>query len=62
MFSFRNPILSKLFEENTELFFNLQLQKLIEFIKKNQIEVALDFAQKELVPILEKNENVLFPS
>lgn len=45
-------------EDNKELYFNLQLQKLIEYIKNNQIEVALDFAQNELVPLLEKEENV----
>lgn len=52
-------LFSKLFEENKELFFNLQLQKLIEYIKNNQIELALDFAQKELVPLLQTNENVI---
>ena len=45
-------IIFKLFEENKEIYFSLLLQKLIEFIKKNEIETALEFAQNDLLPFL----------
>ena len=38
-----------------DLNFTLQLQKLIELIKQNNIVEALDFAQKEIAPFIEKN-------
>ncbi len=37
-------------DENPQLYFHLQQQKLIELIRKGQIAEALTFAQEELAP------------
>lgn len=42
-------------KNNEELLFNLQLQKVIEFIKEGKVDTALEFARKELMPMVEKN-------
>jgi hypothetical protein len=47
-------------DTNPKLFFHLQQQRLIELIRQNQIEEALEFAQEELAPRGE--ENVRFTS
>ena len=40
---------------NHRLFFGLLQQKLIEFIRYDRVEEALDFAQEELAPLAEEN-------
>ncbi len=45
----------QILEENVDLNFTLQLQKLIELIKQNNVMEALDFAQKEIAPFMEKS-------
>ena len=45
----------QIFEKNPDLLFTLKLQKLIEFIKANKVLEAIEFAQKDLSPFLEKN-------
>mmetsp|Transcript_22464 Transcript_22464/g.31303 ORF Transcript_22464/g.31303 Transcript_22464/m.31303 type:complete len:259 (-) Transcript_22464:14-790(-) len=42
-------------ESNPNLYFHLQQQRLIELIRNNNIQEALDFAQKELAPNSEFN-------
>ncbi|KAJ1497467.1 hypothetical protein HMI55_005472, partial [Coelomomyces lativittatus] len=46
-------------DTNPQLFFHLQQQKLIELIRKGDINSALDFAQKELAPRGEENPEYL---
>lgn len=50
-----NDINSEILENNPSIHFELQKQKLIEIIKKNQIEEALIFAQNKLFPITQNN-------
>ena len=50
-----NDINSEILENNPSIHFELQKQKLIEIIKKNQIEEALVFAQNKLFPITQNN-------
>lgn len=51
-----NPLI---LEENAELFFHLQQQKLIELIRNNDTIKALEFAEKELAPRGEENPKFL---
>jgi hypothetical protein len=53
-----NDINSEILENNSSIHFALQKQKLIEIIKLNKIEEALNFAQNKLFPITQNN--VLF--
>jgi len=46
-------------DQNPQLYFHLQQQKLIELIRANQIEAALQFAQEELAPRGEENVRIL---
>jgi hypothetical protein len=50
-----NEINSDILEGNPSIYFELQKQKLIEIIKKNEIENALTFAQNKLFPIAQNN-------
>jgi hypothetical protein len=50
-----NDINSEILEGNPSIYFELQKQKLIEIIKKNDIENALTFAQNKLFPIAQNN-------
>lgn len=50
-----NDINSEILENNPAIHFELQKQKLIEIIKRNQIEEALIFAQNKLFPITQNN-------
>lgn len=50
-----NDINPEILENNTSLHFELQKQKLIEIIKKNQIEEAINFAQNKIFPIIQHN-------
>jgi len=50
-----NDINSEILENNPSIHFELQKQKLIEIIKKNNIEEALYFAQNKLFPITQNN-------
>ena len=52
-----NEINSEILEGNPSIYFELQKQKLIEIIKKNDIENALTFAQNKLFPIAQNNVN-----
>ncbi|KAL4427270.1 hypothetical protein ABPG74_011506 [Tetrahymena malaccensis] len=47
----------KVLEQNKDINFNIKLQKCIEFIKKEQIDEAIQFAQEELLPILESSND-----
>lgn len=51
-----NPLI---LDENPQLFFHLQQQKLIEMIRSGKIAEALDFAEKELAPRGEENPQFL---
>lgn len=51
-----NPLI---LEENAQLFFHLQQQKLIELIRAGDVAAALDFAEKELAPRGEENPQFL---
>jgi len=51
-----NDLDSKILENNPDLLFTLRLQKLIELIKQNKVVEAIEFAQKDLAPFIEKNE------
>lgn len=51
-----NPLI---LDENPQLFFHLQQQKLIELIRSGKISEALDFAEKELAPRGEENPQFL---
>ncbi|KAH1054949.1 hypothetical protein J1N35_033014 [Gossypium stocksii] len=46
-------------DTNPELFFHLQQQRLIELIRNEKIEEALEFAQEELAPRGEENQSFL---
>ena len=50
-----NDINSEILENNHSIHFELQKQKLIEIIKKNKIEEAINFAQNKLFPITQNN-------
>jgi hypothetical protein len=53
-----NDINSEILENNSSIHFALQKQKLIEIIKLNKIEEALNFAQNKLFPITQNNVRV----
>jgi len=55
-----NEINSEILEANPSIYFELQKQKLIEIIKKNDIENALSFAQNKLFPIAQNNVRFFF--
>ena len=55
-----NEINSEILEGNPSIYFELQKQKLIEIIKKNDIENALTFAQNKLFPIAQNNVRSFF--
>ena len=50
-----NEINSEILEKNPPIHFELQKQKLIEIIKQNKVEEALQFAQNKLFPITQNN-------
>jgi glucose-induced degradation protein 8 len=52
-----NDINSEILENNPSIHFELQKQKLIEIIKQNKVEEALQFAQNKLFPITQNNVN-----
>eukprot|EP00743_Colponemidia_sp_Colp-15_P006655 GILK01007175.1.p1 GENE.GILK01007175.1~~GILK01007175.1.p1 ORF type:complete len:237 (-),score=42.27 GILK01007175.1:300-980(-) len=54
-----NDLNPEILDTNAELFFHLQQQRLIEFIKEGKIQEALDFAQEELAPRAEENPRFL---
>ncbi|KAJ1504754.1 hypothetical protein HMI56_001473, partial [Coelomomyces lativittatus] len=54
-----NDLDPEILDTNPQLFFHLQQQKLIELIRKGDINSALDFAQKELAPRGEENPEYL---
>lgn len=49
----------QILEGHVELSFHLQQQQLIELIRENKIEEALDFAEAFLAPIGEENPDLL---
>ena len=51
---------SQILDTNPALYFHLQQQKLIEFIRHGRIAEALEFAQEELAPRGEENPEFLF--
>lgn len=54
-----NDLNASILDENPQLFFHLQQQKLIELIRSGKITEALDFAEKELAPRGEENPQFL---
>ncbi|XP_017639062.1 protein GID8 homolog isoform X2 [Gossypium arboreum] len=54
-----NDLNPKILDTNPELFFHLQQQRLIELIRNEKIEEALEFAQEELAPRGEENQSFL---
>ena len=54
-----NDLNLQILDENPELFFHLQQQKLIEYIRAGKLEQALKFAQEELAPRGEENPKFL---
>lgn len=54
-----NEIDSEILDTNPKLFFRLQQQKLIEFIRRGEVAEALEFAQEELAPRGEENPEFL---
>jgi len=50
----------KILDNNPKLYFHLQQQKLIEFIKQGKIMEAIEFAQEELAPRGEENVIIQF--
>ena len=53
-----NDINSEILENNPSIHFSLQKQKLIEIIKQNKVEEALQFAQNKLFPITQNNVSI----
>ena len=49
------PAPPKILEEQPELFFHLQQQRLIELVRAGEVEQALEFAQEHLAPCGEEN-------
>ena len=54
-----NDLDPEILDTNPKLYFHLQQQRLIEFIRQGQIEEALEFAQEELAPRGEENPEFL---
>lgn len=54
-----NDLDPEILDNNPKLYFHLQQQKLIEFIKQNKIMEAIEFAQEELAPRGEENTEFL---
>ncbi|KAI8804988.1 CTLH/CRA C-terminal to lish motif domain-containing protein [Cladochytrium replicatum] len=54
-----NDLDPEILEVNRKLYFHLQQQKLIEFIRNGQINEAIEFAQEELAPRGEENPEFL---
>lgn len=52
-------LLPQILEENHQLSFHLQQQRLIELIRQGKTEEALEFAQEYLAPHGEENEAFL---
>eukprot|EP00126_Sphaerothecum_destruens_P009410 Sdes_comp20502_c0_seq1m14973 len=50
-----NDLNPEILDMNPQLYFHLQQQTLIELIRENRIEEALNFAQEELAPRGEEN-------
>mmetsp|Transcript_27558 Transcript_27558/g.27242 ORF Transcript_27558/g.27242 Transcript_27558/m.27242 type:complete len:194 (+) Transcript_27558:94-675(+) len=56
MINVSNP---SLLQQNQSLFFNLRLQRLIEYIKENRISEALGYGQEVLAPAAQGNKEYL---
>ncbi|GIL87410.1 hypothetical protein Vretimale_1677 [Volvox reticuliferus] len=54
-----NDLDPEILESQPKLFFHLQQQRLIEFIRAGSVESALDFAQQNLAPLAEENAEFL---
>ncbi|GER31638.1 LisH and RanBPM domains containing protein [Striga asiatica] len=54
-----NDLNPEILDTNPELYFHLQQQRLIEFIRNGKVEEALEFAQEELAPRGEENQGFL---
>jgi hypothetical protein len=51
-----NELDPKILDVNADLLFTLRLQKLIELIKQNKVVEAIEYAQRDLAPFMEKND------
>ncbi|KAJ3416809.1 Glucose-induced degradation complex subunit [Chytridiales sp. JEL 0842] len=54
-----NDLDPEILDSNPKLYFHLQQQRLIEYIRRGRIEEALEFAQEELAPRGEENPEFL---
>ncbi|ORX93435.1 hypothetical protein K493DRAFT_284705 [Basidiobolus meristosporus CBS 931.73] len=54
-----NDLDPEILDTNPKLFFHLQQQRLIELIRKGNVDEALEFAQEELAPRGEENPEML---
>lgn len=54
-----NDLNPEILDTNPQLFFHLQQQRLIELIRNEKVEEALEFAQEELAPRGEENHTFL---
>jgi hypothetical protein len=52
-------IISQILEEQQELAFHLQQQRLIELIREGRVDDALEFAQENLAPLGEEHPALL---
>ncbi|CAJ0823996.1 19290_t:CDS:2 [Entrophospora sp. SA101] len=50
---------SRILDTNPKLYFHLQQQRLIEYIRQGRVSEALEFAQDELAPLGEENPEFL---
>lgn len=54
-----NQLDPEILDTNSQLFFHLQLQQLLEYLKEGDVEQALDYAQRELSARGEENPQFL---
>eukprot|EP00041_Stephanoeca_diplocostata_P010619 m.169150 g.169150 ORF g.169150 m.169150 type:complete len:227 (+) comp18231_c0_seq1:220-900(+) len=54
-----NDLNPETLDTSPQLFFRLQLQRLIELIRTGNVEAALDFAEHELAPLTDRNPTFL---
>lgn len=54
-----NDLNPETLDTSPQLFFRLQLQRLIELIRTGNVDAALDFAENELAPLTDRNPTYL---
>lgn len=58
----QNELDPEILDQNPRLYFHLQQQKLIEFIRSNNVNEAIEFAQDVLAPRGEENVRIFDPN